>query len=110
MVYYTSDLHLGHKNIIRFCDRPFADVTEMDEVLIANYNKRITNSDTVFILRDLMFRIAQNPEVYLDRLKGKKHLILGNHDKALNVCVEVNHYQPVTFQELLENNMVFRKD
>lgn len=81
MIYFTSDLHLGHANIIRHCNRPFSSVEEMDETLIRNWAKRVKANDTVYVLGDLMFRNQKSPEEYLSRLKGKKHLIIGNHDK-----------------------------
>ena len=56
MNYFTSDLHLGHRNIIRLCNRPFATIEEMDETLIRNWNAKVTNGDTVYILGDLLFR------------------------------------------------------
>jgi calcineurin-like phosphoesterase family protein len=81
MIYFTADLHLGHSNIIRHCERPFANVEEMDETLIANWNKRVRSGDSVYILGDLIFRASASPDGYLAGLNGKKHLILGNHDK-----------------------------
>ena len=42
MIYYIADMHFGHKNVIRFDDRPFADTEQMDEVLIQNWNERVT--------------------------------------------------------------------
>ena len=81
MIYFTSDLHLGHANIIRHCNRPFSSVEKMDETLIRNWAKRVKANDTVYVLGDLMFRNQKSPEEYLSRLKGKKHLIIGNHDK-----------------------------
>ena len=80
MIYYTSDLHLGHENIIGLCARPFSCVEEMDETLIANWNDKVTNGDAVYILGDLIWE-KSDPISYLSRLKGKKHLILGNHDR-----------------------------
>lgn len=65
MIYFTSDLHLGHKNVIRLCNRPFTDIEEMDHVLISNWNKRVHPHDTVVILGDLMFRNEKPPEEYL---------------------------------------------
>lgn len=82
MIYFTSDLHLGHANIINHCKRPFSSVDEMDERLISMWNARVQPNDTVYILGDLIFRSAAAPESYLSRLRGKKHLILGNHDSA----------------------------
>lgn len=81
MNYFTSDLHLGHRNIIRLCNRPFATIEEMDETLIRNWNAKVTNGDTVYILGDLLFRNEKPAEEYLKQLKGKKHLIIGNHDR-----------------------------
>ena len=54
MIFFTSDLHLGHKNISRLCGRPFESVEEMDEILIDNWNKKIHRCDTVYILGDIM--------------------------------------------------------
>ena len=80
MTYFTADLHLGHEGIIRFCNRPFTSVSEMDEVLIRNWNSRITDRDDVYILGDLMHKSKKKPENVLGELKGRKHLIIGNHD------------------------------
>ena len=78
---YTSDLHLGHANVIRHCDRPFADADEMDAALINNWNAKVHRNDTVYIVGDFLFRAKRPAEGYLSSLKGKKHLIIGNHDK-----------------------------
>lgn len=71
MIYFTSDLHLGHKNIIRLCNRPFSSIEEMDAVLIENWNRKVHQNDTVYILGDLMFRSEKPPEEYLRQLKGR---------------------------------------
>jgi calcineurin-like phosphoesterase family protein len=91
MIYYTSDLHLGHANIIKLCNRPFADVDEMNNMLITNWNKRVTNGDTVYIVGDLMFRTTE-PSLFLDKLKGKKHFVIGNHDSSWMKKVELSKY------------------
>ena len=92
MIFYTSDLHLGHANIIRHCNRPFASVEDMDEALIGNWNAKVTDGDTVHILGDLMFRNSCPSEEYLSRLKGKKHLVVGNHDKAWMKKVDLSRW------------------
>ena len=78
-VYFTSDLHLGHKSVLSI--RPqFFDINEHDELLIQKWNRKVKMKDEVYILGDLSFR-AENPiSFYLSRLKGRKHLIIGNHD------------------------------
>jgi len=81
MIHFTADHHFGHANIIRHCGRPFQSVEEMDEALIFNWNRAVKPQDTVYILGDLFFRNSVSAEDYLQRLNGKKHLIVGNHDK-----------------------------
>ena len=175
MIYYISDLHFGHGNIIKLCKRPFKNLEKMNETLIKNWNSKVTNNDKVYIIGDLFFRNQENPEEILSKLKGKKYLIVGNHDKswlkkvdtskyfesidnllvfsngknkvtlchypmmsfegdyliyghihnnknaeywnllknmdnALNASAEINNYEPVTFNELVENNKMFKED
>lgn len=71
MIYYTADQHFGHSNIIRFCDRPFKNVTEMDETLINNWNNAVSDEDIVYMLGDLIFRSEKSASYYVERLKGK---------------------------------------
>ena len=81
MIYFISDTHIGHAAIIRLCKRPFATVEEMDEVLVANWNARVGNGDTVYFLGDLFFKAsAEHVREVLAALKGKKHLVIGNHE------------------------------
>ena len=80
-VWFIADTHFGHANIIRFCNRPFESVEEMNETLVSNWNDRVAPSDIVFVLGDLFFR-CDDPEPILDRLAGRKRLILGNHDSS----------------------------
>lgn len=80
MTFFTSDLHMGHENIIRFCSRPFSSLKEMDEALVRNWNSRIGVDDDVYVLGDLFYRMKADPPAVLDRLSGRKHLIVGNHD------------------------------
>ena len=82
MIFYTSDLHLGHTNIIKHSNRPFNTIEEMDEYLINMWNNVVQNTDTVYIIGDLIFRAqTDHIEEYLNKLKGHKHLIVGNHDR-----------------------------
>ena len=83
MYYFISDPHFGHENILKMCQRPFESVEEMNEAMIDAWNQRVTGNDTVFILGDLFYR-CPDPEPILQRLKGKKRLIIGNHDSSWN--------------------------
>lgn len=82
MIYFTSDLHLGHESILRFSKRPFRNTKEMNRTLIANYNALVRNEDTVYILGDLTYKIpVAEANRQISELNGKKYLIRGNHDK-----------------------------
>lgn len=81
MVFVTSDLHFGHKNIIGYENRPFKDVEEMDSKLIENWNNRVTDEDTVYVLGDFSWYRGEKTNEILKQLNGKKILIRGNHDK-----------------------------
>lgn len=83
--WFTSDLHLGHENVIKYSKRPFANVTEMDEQLIERWNSVVEKQDAVYVVGDFSFYKDQQKAVdVLQRLNGaEKHLVLGNHDKHL---------------------------
>lgn len=78
MIYYISDLHFGHKNILKYDKRPFNSTDEMDNFLITKWNAKVSDEDDVYIIGDICLG---NPSRYLERLNGKKHLITGNHDR-----------------------------
>lgn len=80
MIYFTSDLHLGHTNVIKYCDRPFKDSGEMDAKLINNWNDIIKHNDEVYIIGDFTLKSLDNAINYAKRLNGRKYLIKGNHD------------------------------
>ena len=82
MIYYIADMHFGHTNVIRFDDRPFSDTEQMDEVLIQNWNERVTADDTVYVLGDAFWKNEENSIRIMQRLQGHKHLIQGNHDRV----------------------------
>lgn len=82
MVYYISDLHLGHFNIINMCDRPYSDVEKMNEDLISKWNNRVKKNDTIYFLGDFSMKLSNEKSLeYLKRLNGIKYFIKGNHDK-----------------------------
>lgn len=79
-IYYIADCHLYHENAIKFDNRPFATVEEMNRVIINNWNRRIRNNDKVYILGDFIWASACYWPKIVNSLNGKKILILGNHD------------------------------
>lgn len=83
-IFFTSDSHFFHGNIIKYCQRPFESVEEMNETLIMNWNNKISPQDTVFFLGDFGFASSDKIKEVLERLNGNIHLCRGNHDKPLN--------------------------
>ena len=83
MNFYIADTHFGHKNVLKFDNRPFASVDEMDRVLIEQWNAVVGSDDDIYIIGDFCYRSTKEPLWYLKQLKGRKHLILGNHDEYL---------------------------
>ena len=80
-IFFTSDTHFCHANIIKFCGRPFKDVEEMNEALISNWNKVVGPTDIVYHLGDFCFAGSAEWHSILGRLNGRIHLIIGNHDE-----------------------------
>jgi len=75
----TADWHLGHKNIIRYCNRPFKNVTEMDRTIIENHNSAVGMNDIVYFLGDFCF--YSYPQNFFFDLNGNWQFVKGNHDK-----------------------------
>lgn len=84
MIYFTSDLHFYHDKIIRHTHRPFRSVEEMNRALIKRWNDKISSDDEVYILGDVTMKGADLASAILYSLKGKKHLIRGNHDHFID--------------------------
>lgn len=82
MIWFTSDTHFGHANIIRYCNRPFASVNEMNERMVYEWNLRVQPDDTVHHVGDFAFGRdgEETTRRILPRLNGKIHLTRGNHD------------------------------
>jgi len=89
-IWFTSDTHYGHENIIKYSNRPFKTVEEMNKRLIINANNRVKKTDTIFHLGDFCFKNTLNgkkgeglinpAEYYLNQLNGRYVNICGNHD------------------------------
>lgn len=83
MIFFTSDLHLGHANILRYDNRPFSCIQEHDEMLISRWNEAVGQKDEVRLLGDVSWHGPKKTAALLARLNGRIHLVLGNHDKVL---------------------------
>lgn len=82
---FTSDLHFRHRNVIKYCNRPWETVAEMDAAMIKQWNSQVSSGDDVFFLGD--FGIGKGMALKEDlvrKLNGNKHIVLGNHDAMFN--------------------------
>ena len=123
-VWFTSDIHFGHKNVLRFCkkrqekmgiDLEDPDFDEKHRLyLIEQWNKTIGKKDIVYILGDFSFYNREGTRRILEKLNGKKHLILGNHDKSCkgleNYFESVSQIKTVDFKkheyDFLDENFI----
>ena len=80
-IWFTSDTHFFHTNVIKYSNRPFLDKYEMNDKLVHNWNQRVKPIDHVYHLGDVSFGGIDETTQLLERLNGHKYLILGNHDK-----------------------------
>ena len=103
-IFITSDTHFWHTNIIKYCNRPFESVEEMNEKLIENWNSIVNKYDTVYHLGD--FCIGGRQQIYdlVHRLKGNIKLIKGNHDSHSNKFFRECGFKEVYDLPILLNN------
>ena len=106
----TSDLHFGHKNIMKFCPQTRArfndDVAYMNNAMAEEWNHKVQPEDTVYILGDVAFLPAAKAVSIMNRLNGTKILVEGNHDRKLlndpvfrSCFAEVHPYLCITYEK-----------
>lgn len=98
MIWFTADFHLSHTNIIKFCNRPFRDVEEMNAVIQENLFKSINSGDILYYLGDLKFNLYRDIATNLfEKLKNiETHYITGNHDSAEVIKIAKIHCATVS--------------
>lgn len=80
-IFFTSDEHYYHTNILKYCNRPFRDIEEMNEALIREHNEVVKNTDKVYHLGDFTFKSPRIAANVFRRLNGEHYFIRGNHDE-----------------------------
>lgn len=80
--WYSADLHLGHANIIGFCDRPYDDVAAMNTDLLDRFAARVQPEDTLILLGDVAMGRLDDTVPLLGLLPGRRILVPGNHDRC----------------------------
>jgi calcineurin-like phosphoesterase family protein len=112
-IWFTSDLHLGHVRIIELCKRPFANVDEMNEAIIENWNSVVKDGDRVYVLGDVALGTIANSLPLCQRLNGLKYLIPGNHDRVWSSYgkkireLDVLRYEEAGFI-ILDEDMIYK--
>ena len=108
MIYFVADIQFGDDAIRRYENRPFLDVREMNESIIANWNKIVTEEDEVYVLGDfgaLSYGDEGGNQVeVLAKLNGIKYLVKGNHDTESN-----QFYRDAGFGEVYDKPVIFEK-
>jgi len=94
-IWFYSDPHFGHGNVINFCNRPFKDVNEMTEKLIEKYNNKVKENDLTIWVGDCFFYLDNDErKAIMNRLNGRKVLVRGNHDlknkQMMNIGFEIS--------------------
>jgi len=90
--YFSADLHWWHRNIMKYCKRPFKDVHEMNKTLIHRHNKVVGKNDRVYLLGDVCFGSAGKTKGLLEQMNGIKYLVYGNHDGVIRKNPELQEY------------------
>ncbi len=83
--FFTADLHFYHKNIIKYINRPFDNVINMNNHYIKKWNAVVDKKDNIYVIGDFAFTGRNNIEKLLRKLNGIKHLIIGNHDDKRSI-------------------------
>ncbi|MCI5753008.1 MAG: metallophosphoesterase [Oscillospiraceae bacterium] len=78
--FFIADTHFGDSAIIDYENRPFADVQEMDDTIIRNWNRAVSDGDRVFVVGDFSACGREKTADICRSLNGRKYLIMGNHD------------------------------
>ena len=103
-IFFTADTHFGHENVIRFDNRPFASVEEMDAEMIRRWNNKIGKGDLVYVLGDMIWKSLTNcAEPLIKSLNGQIILIKGNHDGHSN-----QWYRDCGFDEVYDHSILIQ--
>lgn len=100
-VFFTADSHFGHRRIIRYCNRPFGSIQEMNATMVERWNSVVRPEDIVYHLGDFAFTNAGHSKSIFDSLNGTKILIRGNHDGSVQKMLELGFkevHESLTYQ------------
>ena len=101
--FFTSDTHFYHDNIIKYCNRPFKNVDEMNAILIDKWNAKVKKDDVIWHLGDFCFGGKNNIKEIFPKLNGKINLVLGNHDNY-----KVDFYYDLGFHRVYDHPVLIQ--
>lgn len=102
MIYFTSDIHFGHENILKYTNRPYTSIKEHDLDIIAKYNSVVQDNDVCYFLGDIFFGYdTKGATEIIKSMKGTKVLVKGNHDKNKDIW-----YYSIGFDVVLLNAQI----
>lgn len=87
MIYFISDTHFHHSNIIKYCNKPFKDINEMNKTIINNWNSIVKKDDTIYHLEDFCLASDDYPKNYTE-------------NRHINLSVDVTNYKPVGLDKI----------
>lgn len=104
MIYYISDTHFGDQKVFDKCSRPFRDLEEMKEEIVRRWNAKVNDDDLVYVLGDIADnKYIEAIEIFRN-LKGRKHLIIGNHDHDMLEEIKAsNVFESTQFISMIED-------
>lgn len=105
-IFVISDSHFNHGNIIKYCNRPFETIDEMNNTMIKNWNSVVSNDDKVFHLGDVGLGGREKTEAIIKSLKGRKVLIRGNHDNFTDSAYLNMGFEEVYKYPIIWNNFI----
>lgn len=106
MVYFISDTHFYHYNIIRYCDRPFEDIETMNIKMIESWNSVVKEDDIVYFLGDFGFGDKEMLSNICAQLNGRKIMLRGNHDLRRGK----QSWQDIGFESVSDKTIMFQED
>lgn len=112
-IFVISDTHFNHENMLRFLDakgkvfRPFPNVHEMNETMIDRWNAVVKDNDTIYHLGDVYIGNGAHANEILHRLKGRKRLIVGNHDNAKDQILHKHFSKIMMWRQWPEHKLIF---
>lgn len=99
-IFFISDTHFNHVNIMKYCNREFKSIEEMNKVIIRNWNATVRKDDVVYFLGDFCLGGADQIEIFAKQLNGRKRMVCGNHDKSPAL------YLAAGFEEVSRNTII----